>query len=111
VHAVQLGLVSARLASLDTALLVLVPGSPEQARKIAKLIRASFPVLADPDHGVFRSFGLGRRLLLIQRSGSALVDRDGTLVYVRRSTSPRGALDLEALMAAVDLARHERSTA
>jgi peroxiredoxin len=110
VHAVQLGLVSAQLASLDTALLVLVPGPPEQALKIAKLIRASFPVLADPDHRVFRSFGLGRKLLVMQQSGSALVDREGALVYVRRSTSPRGALDLEALMAAVGSAQHERST-
>ena len=111
VHAVQLGRVSPQLAALDTALLVLLPGSAEQARKMAKLIRASFPVLADPDQKAFRSFGLGRRLLLIQRSGSALVDRQGMLVYVRRSTSPHGALDLEALMAAAGAAQHERSTA
>jgi peroxiredoxin len=101
VHAVQLGLASPRLAALDTALLIVVPGPPEQARKIAKLIRASFPVLADPGRKVFRSFGLGRRLLVIQQSGSALVGRDGTLTYMRRSTTPRRALDLDALMRAV----------
>jgi len=100
-----LGLASPRLVALDTALLIVVPGPPEQARKIAKLIRASFPVLADPGRGVFRSFGLGRRLLFIQQSGSALVGRDGTLAYVHRSTSPRTALDLEALMRATETAR------
>jgi peroxiredoxin len=105
VHAVQLGLASPKLAALDTALLIVVPGPPEQTRKIAKLIRASFPVLADPGRGVFRSFGLGRRLLVIQQSGSALVSRDGTLAYIRRSTGPRGALDLDALMGAAAAAR------
>lgn len=103
-HAVQLGLASPRLAELDTALLLLVPGPPEQARKIAKLIRASFPVLADPDRQAFRAFGLARRLVVIQRSGTALVDRDGTLSYMHRSTSPRRALDLAALMKAVETA-------
>ncbi len=97
-HAVQLGQASPQLTALDTALLVLVPGSPDQARKIAKLVRASFPVLADP-------VGLGRGLLFMQQSGSALVDRDGTLVYVHRSTSPRGALALPELMAAAEAAR------
>lgn len=104
-HAVQLGLVSPKLAALDTALLIVVPGPPDQARKIARLLRASFPVLADPDRRVFRSFGLGRKLLLIQQSGSALVDRDGALAYIHRSTSPHGALDLAALMRAAEAAR------
>ena len=104
-HAVQLGQASPQLTALDTALLVLVPGSPDQARKIAKLVRASFPVLADPGKQAFRSFGLGRRLLFMQQSGSALVDRDGTLAYVHRSTSPRGALALPELMAAAEAAR------
>lgn len=104
-HAVQLGLVSPQLAALDVALLIVVPGPPRQARMIAKLIRASFPVLADPDRKVFRSFGLGRRLLFIQQSGSALVDRGGTLAYVHRSTSPHGALDLAGLMQAAAAAR------
>jgi len=36
---------------------------------------------------------------------AALVDRDGTLVYVHRSTSPRGALALPELMAAAEAAR------
>ena len=47
----------------------------------------------------------------VSMQGTVLVSRDGTLVYVRRSTSPRGALDLEALMTAAGAAQHERSTA
>ena len=103
-HAVQLGLALPRLAALDTTLLIVGPGPPHQARKIAKLIRASFPVLADPGRAAFRGFGLGRKLLVVQQSGSALVSRDGTLTYMRRSTSPRNALDLEALLGAAEAA-------
>jgi peroxiredoxin len=100
-----LGLASPHLAELDSALLIIVPGPPEQARKIAKLVRASFPVLADPERRAFRGFGLGRKLMVIQQSGSALVDREGALAYMRRSTSPRRALDLDALMKAVEAVR------
>jgi len=103
-HAVQLGLARARLAELDTALLVIVPGTPDQARKIAKLVRATFPVLADPDRTTFRRYGLGRKLVVIQQSGTALVGRDGALAYMHRSISPSRALHLDRLMKAVDAA-------
>jgi len=102
VHAVQLGLARPRLAALGAAHLVLVPGTPDPARKIAKLLRATFPVLADPGRAVFRAYGLGRRLVVIQQSGSALVSRGGSLAYLRRSTAPRRALDFDALMKAVE---------
>jgi len=101
VHAVQLGRVSPQLTALDATLLIVLPEPMARAQKIAKLIRAQFPVLADPDRGVFRSFGLGRKLLFIQQSGTAVVDRDGRLAYARRATSPRSALDMTELMGAL----------
>ena len=99
-HAVQLKQAQAALEALGTALIIVVPGTLEQAAKIAKLLRATFPVLADPDRCAVRRFGLGRWLFLMQRSGTALVDQGGRLVYVRRSTNPVGALDLAELVAA-----------
>ena len=101
-HAVQLGLVSPQLAALDATLLLVLPEPPARAQKIAKLIRATSPVLADPDRQVFRDFGLGRKLLFIQQSGTAVVDREGRLAYARRSTSPRTALDMNELMRALE---------
>ncbi len=100
-HAVQLKQAQAALEELGTALIIVVPGTLEQAGKIAKLLRATFPVLADPDRRAVRRFGLGRWLLLMQRSGTAVVDRDGRLTYMRRSTNPVGALDLAELLSAV----------
>jgi len=81
--------------------MILVPDSLERTRKIAKLLRAEFPVLADPERRAFRGFGFGRKLLFIQQSGTVAVDREGALVYQRRSTTPRGALDLAELTKAV----------
>ena len=100
-HAVQLKQAQAALEALGTAMIIVVPGTIDQARKIAKLLRATFPVLADPDRSAVQRFGLGRWMFVMQRSGTALVDRGGTLAYVRRSTDPRGAFDLAELVAAV----------
>lgn len=101
-HAVQLGLVSPKLAALDATLMIVLPEPMARVKKIAKLIRATFPVLGDPDRRVFRSFGFRRKLLFIQQSGTAVVGRDGRLAYARRSTSPRGALEMTELMRALE---------
>jgi peroxiredoxin len=101
-HAVQLGLVAPKLAALDATLMIVLPEPMARAQKVAKLIRATFPVLADPDRHVFRSFGFGRKLLFIQQSGTAVVGRDGWIAYARRSISPRGALDMPELMRALE---------
>jgi len=97
-----LGGIRSQLEAQDCALLVLLPEPLERAQRLARLFRTRFPVLADPGRTAFRSFGYGRRWLLVQQSGTALVERDGTLSYIRRSTSPRGALDLAELMRAVE---------
>jgi len=100
-----LGREAPRFDAIDTALLVVLPSTPDQARKIARLIRASFPVLADPQRVAFRIFRLRRRLLVWQQSGAALVNRAGRIVYARRSTVPRGALDVDELLRAAQTAR------
>ena len=85
---------------------MLLPEPLERAQRLARLFRAQFPVLADPRRTAFRSFGYGRRWLFVQQSGTSLVERDGALSYIRRSTSPRGALELAELMRAVEGRQH-----
>ena len=104
-HALQLGRAYPEIAAQDCALIILLPEPMERANRVARLLRAKFPVLADPRRSAFRSYGYRRRWLFIQQSGTALVDRDGTLGYIRRSTSPRYALDLEELMRAIGAGR------
>jgi peroxiredoxin len=102
VHALQLGRAYPRFAAHDYALLILLPETLERADRVARLLRAKFPVLADPKRTVFRSYGYRRRWFLMQQSGTALVDRDGTLSYIRRATSPRRALDMDELIRAIE---------
>ncbi len=97
-----MGRVRSQLEAQDCALLVLLPEPLGRARRLARLFRTRFPVLADPRRTAFRSFGFGRRWGFVQQSGTALVERDGTLSYIRRSTNPGGALDLAELMRAVE---------
>ena len=96
---------AAQLQSLGYDLVALLPESLERTQKMARLLRAAFPVLADPERRAFRAFGLGRKLFIVQQSGTAVVDRDGALIYIRRSTAPRRAYDEAELMRAVGGAR------
>ena len=96
-----MGRLQPQLAARGYTPVILVPDSRERTQKIAKLLRAESPVLADPDRRAFRAFGFGRKLLFIQQSGTVVVDREGALQYQRRSTSPRGAFDAAELMKAV----------
>ena len=101
-HALQLGRAYPQFAAYGYAMLILLPETLERADRVARLLRAKFPVLADPKRTAFRSYGYRRRWLFMQQSGTALVDRDGILSYIRRATSPRHALDMDELIRAIE---------
>ncbi len=102
-HTVQLGQAATRIHERDAEVLVLGPGGAERARWLARLVRAPFPVAADPGREVFRAYGYARRVVsMIQQSGTVVVDRAGVVRLVRRATNPLGALDLPELERALD---------
>ncbi len=101
-HAVQLGQAASRFGERGVRFLVLGPGGPARARWLARLVRAPFPVLADPEREAFLAYGYARRIVSpIQQSGTVLVDPGGVVRYVRRATNPLGALDLPELERAI----------
>lgn len=67
--------------------LILLGDSPERAARYAQAVHAPFPILADPDEEVYHRFGLHRALVLIQRTASVVVDREGIIRYLRRATN------------------------
>lgn len=97
-HVMRLARTSAQLQARHTAVLVLGPGEIDEAEALRR--RLPFPVAADPDLHIYQTFGLGQSLG-IQQSGTALIDRAGTLRYLNRSTLPFGALKEPALLAAI----------
>ncbi len=102
-HTIQLGSVQPQLESRGVRLAILGPEGPERGRLVAKFLRARCPVLADPTRETSRAYGLTRRTTLrIQQSGTAVVDRDGLLVAMRRAVNPAFALNLGELLATLE---------
>lgn len=69
-------------------ILVILGDSPERARSYAELLKVPFPVLSDPDRAVYHSFDLEKAFILIQRTASVVVDRQGMIRYIKRATNP-----------------------
>lgn len=62
--------------------------SPERAKHYGAHLRVPFPILADPEQEVYHRFGLDKAYLIIQRTASVVVDRTGTIRYLKRATNP-----------------------
>ena len=60
----------------------------ERARRYAATLKVPLPVLADPDRAIYHRFDLEKAYVVIQGTASVVVDRDGTIRYVRRATNP-----------------------
>lgn len=45
-------------------------------------------MLADPEREVYAQYGLEKALLVIQRTASVVVDRNGVMRYIKRATNP-----------------------
>lgn len=67
--------------------LVLLGDSQEQAARYSASLRAPFPVLADPSEAVYHRYGLHKALIIIQRTASVVVDREGIIRYLKRATN------------------------
>ena len=100
-HTVQLGQAAREFEAQGVAILVIGPGDASQGSWLAHLIRAPFPVAADPVRAVYEAFGLERGAFRLQRSGTFLIDAGGILRLARRVTNPVSALDLRELKEAV----------
>jgi peroxiredoxin len=87
-HVAQLGRLYPDLQAADTEVLVILGASPEQAMRYGASLNAPFPILADPQQAVYHRFGLEKAYLVIQRTASVVVDRDGRIQYLKRATNP-----------------------
>jgi peroxiredoxin len=69
-------------------ILVILGSTLDQARSYARQLKAPFPVLADPDRTIYHLFDLEKAFILIQRTASVVVDRQGVILYMKRATNP-----------------------
>jgi peroxiredoxin len=87
-HVAQLGRLYPELQAAGAEVLVILGDTPERAARYGTALRVPFSILADPTEAVYHQFGLHKSLLLIQRTASVIVDRDGTIRYLKRATNP-----------------------
>ncbi len=87
-HVAQLGRLYPQFQAAGAEVLVILGDSPDRATRYAASLNAPFPILADPTHAVYHRFDLERAYLLIQRTASVVVDREGRIQYLRRATNP-----------------------
>lgn len=80
---------------------VIGPRGQSAAALIAREIEAPFPVLADPTRKSYRAYGFTKSLWVIQQSGVVVVDREGVVVYVHRSTNPQNSYSEEEMLQAL----------
>ena len=87
-HVAQLGRLYQDFQAAGAEILVILGDTPERARSYAELLKTPFPVLADPDRAVYHRYDLEKVLIMIQRTASVVVDRDGVIQYIKRATNP-----------------------
>jgi peroxiredoxin len=108
-HAAQLGRLDPQFKAAGTQVLAILGEPIVRAQSYARSLKVPFPVLADPDLSAYSSYDLDKALIVIQRTASVLIGRDGTIRYLKRATNPATWLGESAqlLEAAVRLAQEE----
>jgi peroxiredoxin len=68
---------------------LLILGDPiDKARRYAETLHLPFPVLADPERRIYHQYGLDKAFLFIQSTASVVVDRKGTIQYLKQAVNP-----------------------
>lgn len=88
VHVAQLGRIYKDFQAASADVLIILGDTPDRARRYAESLHTPFPVLADPDRETYRRYGLEKTLLVIQRTASVIVDRQGVIRYIKRASNP-----------------------
>jgi len=71
-----------------TEIVVILGDTLEKAKSYVDILKLPFPVLSDPKRDVYRVYELEKYFLLIQRTASIVVDRDGRVQYLKRTSNP-----------------------
>jgi peroxiredoxin len=67
--------------------LLILGDTVEKALRYCQSLHLPFPVLADPNRGVYQQYGL-QKSFFIQRTASIVIDCDGIIRYIKTATNP-----------------------
>jgi alkyl hydroperoxide reductase subunit AhpC len=87
-HVAQLGRLNDDFVKAGFQILVILGGPLEQAHSYGELLKAPFPILADPDRAVYHRFEMTKNFIGLQRTASIIVDENGVIRYLKRVYNP-----------------------
>ncbi len=87
-HVSQLAKFYEPIKEAGAEVIVIIGDTLEKANKYVDALKLPFPVLSDPEREVYRVYELEKYFLLIQRTASIVVDREGVVKYLKRTTNP-----------------------
>ena len=87
-HVSQLAILYGPIKDAGAEVIVILGDTMEMTKRYADSLKLPFPVLSDPEREVYRKYELEKYFHLIQRTASVVVDRDGRVQYLKRTTNP-----------------------
>ncbi|MFN8435279.1 MAG: peroxiredoxin family protein [Anaerolineales bacterium] len=87
-HVAQLGKMYEQFKEAGAEVIVILGEGMDNAKEYADGIGLPFSILCDPDRAVYSLYELEKYFLLFQRTASLVVDKDGIVRYLKRTTVP-----------------------
>ena len=87
-HASQLGRLYPEFKAAGCEVALILGDTVEKAQRYAQILHLPFPVLADPERTVYQQYGLDKVFLVIQRTASVIIDREGVIRYLKTASNP-----------------------
>ena len=87
-HVSQLAKLHKQFNDTGAEFIIILGDTLEKAKRYVDMLKLPFPVLSDPDREVYSVYELEKFFMLIQRTASIVVDRDGRVQYLKRTTHP-----------------------
>ena len=87
-HVSQLAKLHKQFNDTGAEFVIILGDTLEKAKRYLDMLKLPFPVLSDPEREVYPVYELEKFFHLIQRTASVVVDRDGRVQYLKRTTNP-----------------------
>ncbi len=87
-HVTQMGRMHKQFLDSGAEVIVILGEDVKKAREYAEGINLPFPILSDPDRAIYHLYELEKYFLLFQRTASLVVDKNGVVRYLKRTTVP-----------------------
>ncbi|KXK13135.1 MAG: alkyl hydroperoxide reductase [Chloroflexi bacterium OLB14] len=86
IHVAHLGKMYEQFREAGAEILVVLGEDVEKSKKYANGLHLPFPILCDPERAVYHLYELEKHFILLQRTASLVIDKDGIVRYLKKTT-------------------------